>query len=146
MNQRIPVNRPDRLPGIRQDDIAAASSDAPQVCRLRRADQRVWRDRPRSSPDRGLRGDVVLMRSGCICCTIRGDLSEAIRGLYAQRERGDVTFARLVIETTGLADPTPILATIMHEPQIRHHFQLASVITTVDAVNGALISGGSRSR
>jgi G3E family GTPase len=81
-------------------------------------------------------GDVVLMQSGCICCTIRGDLSDAIRGLYARRERGDVTFARLIIETTGLADPTPILATIMHEPQIRHHFQLARVIATVDAVNG----------
>jgi G3E family GTPase len=85
----------------------------------------------------GVRGEVVLMQSGCICCTIRGDLSEAIRGLYAQRERGEVAFARLVVETTGLADPTPILATIMHEPQIRHHFQLGNVITTVDAVNGA---------
>jgi G3E family GTPase len=83
-----------------------------------------------------VRGDVVLMQSGCICCTIRGDLAEAIRSLYARRERGDVTFGRLVIETTGLADPTPILATIMHDPQIRHHFRLASVITTVDAVNG----------
>ena len=82
-------------------------------------------------------GDVVLMQSGCICCTIRGDLSEVIRGLYAQRERGEVAFARLVIETTGLADPTPILATIMQEPQIRHHFQLRRVITTIDAVNGA---------
>jgi G3E family GTPase len=85
-----------------------------------------------------VRGDVLLMQSGCICCTIRGDLSEAIRGLYARREIGDVTFARLVIETTGLADPTPILATIMHDPQIRHHFQLANVITTVDAVNGSI--------
>ena len=84
-----------------------------------------------------VRGDVVLMQSGCICCTIRGDLSDAIRDLYAQRERGDVAFGRLVIETTGLADPTPILSTIMHEPQIRHHFQLANVITTIDAVNGA---------
>ena len=85
-----------------------------------------------------LRGDVVLMQSGCICCTIRGDLSEAIRGLYARRERGEVTaFARLVVETTGLADPTPILSTIMHEPQIRHHFRLGNVIATVDAVNGA---------
>jgi G3E family GTPase len=82
-----------------------------------------------------VRGDVVLMQSGCICCTIRGDLSDSIRGLYARRECGDVAFARLVIETTGLADPTPILGTIMHDPQIRHHFQLASVITTVDAVN-----------
>ena len=85
-----------------------------------------------------VRGDVVLMQSGCICCTIRGDLSEAVRGLYARRERGEVpAFARLVVETTGLADPTPILSTIMHEPQIRHHFRLGNVITTVDAVNGA---------
>ena len=84
-----------------------------------------------------VRGDVVLMQSGCICCTIRGDLSEAIRSLYAQRERNEVGFARLVIETTGLADPTPIIATIMHETQIRHHFQLGRVIASVDAVNGA---------
>jgi G3E family GTPase len=52
--------------------------------------------------------DVVLLRSGCICCTIRGDISQAIRGLYARRERGEAAFERLVIETTGLADPTPI--------------------------------------
>lgn len=82
-----------------------------------------------------IRGDVVLMQSGCICCTIRGDLADSIRGLYARRERGEVEFVRLAIETTGLADPTPILSTIMHEPQIRHHFQLESVITTVNAVN-----------
>ncbi|MEA2726274.1 MAG: hypothetical protein QOF70_749 [Acetobacteraceae bacterium] len=85
-----------------------------------------------------VRGDVVLMQSGCICCTIRGDLAEVIRGLYARRDRGEVAFSRLVIETTGLADPTPVLATIMHEPQIRHHFQVACVIATVDAVNGAV--------
>jgi G3E family GTPase len=84
-----------------------------------------------------VRGDVVLMQSGCICCTIRGDLSGAIRDLYARREREEVAFSRLVIETTGLADPTPIVATIMHEPQIRHDFRLANVIVTVDAVNGA---------
>jgi G3E family GTPase len=85
-----------------------------------------------------VRGDVVLMQSGCICCTIRGDLSEVIRSLYARRERGEVTaFVRLVVETTGLADPTPILSTIMHEPQIRHHFRLGNVIATLDGVNGA---------
>src|SRR4051794_21207356 len=53
-----------------------------------------------------VRGDVVLMQSGCICCTIRGDLSGAIRDLYARREREEVAFSRLVIETTGLADPS----------------------------------------
>jgi G3E family GTPase len=68
-------------------------------------------------------GDLVLLQSGCICCTIRGDLSETIRALWGRRERGEVMpFRRLVIETTGLADPTPILA---------------NVVTTVDAVNSA---------
>src|SRR5947207_14989971 len=56
-----------------------------------------------------VQGDVVLMQSGCVCCTIRGDLAESIRGLYARRERGGVTFSRLLLETTGLADPIPIL-------------------------------------
>jgi G3E family GTPase len=83
-------------------------------------------------------GDLVLLQSGCICCTIRGDLAATIRELWDKRERGEVTaFRRLAIETTGLADPTPILATVMSEPQIRHHFRLGNVVTTVDAVNGA---------
>jgi G3E family GTPase len=83
--------------------------------------------------------DVVLLQSGCLCCTIRGDLSLAIRDLYARRESGELPrFRRLVIETTGLADPVPVLATIMSEPVIRHHFRLGNVITTVDAVNGGL--------
>jgi len=85
-----------------------------------------------------VRGDVLLMQSGCVCCTIRGDLAQAIRGLHARRERGEVAFARLVVETTGLADPTPILGTVLHDPQIRHHFRLGSVLATVDAVNGAV--------
>ncbi len=84
-----------------------------------------------------VRGEVLLMQSGCICCTIRGDLAQAIRGLYARHERSEATFTRLVVETTGLADPTPVLGTILHEPQIRHHFRLGSVLATVDAVNGA---------
>jgi G3E family GTPase len=86
---------------------------------------------------RRLEGDMVLLQSGCLCCTIRGDLGGAIRDLHSRRERGEVSFRRLVIETTGLADPVPILATIMAEPVIRHHFRLGNVITTVDAVNGA---------
>jgi G3E family GTPase len=83
--------------------------------------------------------DIVLLQSGCLCCTIRGDLGEAIRDLYSHRERGQIPpFARLVIETTGLADPVPILSTIMAEPVIRHHFRLGNTITTVDAMNGPL--------
>jgi G3E family GTPase len=81
-------------------------------------------------------GDVVLLHSGCICCTIRGDLSAAIRKLHEQRERGTIpAFTRLLIETTGLADPTPVLATVMHDPVLQHHFRPGNVIATVDAVH-----------
>jgi G3E family GTPase len=87
---------------------------------------------------RRLDDDIVLLQSGCVCCTIRGDLTVAIRDLYDRRERGEVApFRRLAIETTGLADPTPVLATVMAEPVIRHHFRLGPVLVTVDAVNGA---------
>lgn len=81
-------------------------------------------------------GDVVLLRSGCICCTVRGDLIQAMQNLHAQRDAGTVPwFNRMLIETTGLADPTPILSTLMHAPVIRHQFRLAGVLATVDAVN-----------
>jgi len=83
-------------------------------------------------------GDVVLLRSGCVCCTIRGDLSAAMRDLYDRRERGTIPpFARLLIETTGLADPTPVLATVMHDPVLRHHFRPGNVIATVDALHAS---------
>ena len=59
---------------------------------------------------RRLDDEIVLLQSGCLCCTIRGDLSAAILDLYSKRERGEILpFRRLVIETTGLADPVPIL-------------------------------------
>lgn len=82
---------------------------------------------------------VVLLESGCICCTIRGDLTGALRGLLDRRDRVEIpAFDRVVIETTGLADPGPILYTLLNEPVLQHHFQLGNVITTVDAVNAAL--------
>src|SRR5271165_1047613 len=80
---------------------------------------------------------VVLLRSGCLCCTIRGELAGAIRDLHSRRERGRVPpFNRLVIESSGLADPFPILSTLKADPVLRHHFRAGAVITTVDAVNG----------
>src|SRR5438105_4456443 len=80
---------------------------------------------------------MVLLQSGCLCCTIRGELSAAIRDLHSKRERGTVPrFRRLVVESTGLADPFPILSTVQADPVLRHHFRLGNVITTVDAVNG----------
>jgi G3E family GTPase len=81
---------------------------------------------------------IVMLQSGCVCCTIRGELSTAIKDLHSRRERGLLPpFRRLVIESTGLADPFPILSTVRSDPVLRHHFCLGSVITTVDAVNGA---------
>jgi G3E family GTPase len=84
-----------------------------------------------------LDADTVLLQSGCLCCTIRGDLAEAMRGLFSKREGGLVpAFDRLAIETTGLADPAPIVSTLIAEPVLRHHFRLGNVVATVDAVNG----------
>src|SRR5258708_15468582 len=81
---------------------------------------------------------MVLLKSGCLCCTIRGELSAAIKDLHSKRERGLVpAFRRLVVESTGLADPFPILSTIQADPVLKHHFRLGNVIATVDAVNGA---------
>jgi G3E family GTPase len=80
---------------------------------------------------------MVLLQSGCLCCTIRGELAQAMRDLLHRRERGLVpAFDRLVVESTGLADPFPILSTIKADPVLRHHFRPGVVITTVDAVNG----------
>jgi G3E family GTPase len=79
-----------------------------------------------------------MLQSGCVCCTIRGELSTAIKDLHSRRERSLLPpFRRLVIESTGLADPFPILSTVRSDPVLRHHFCLGNVITTVDAVNGA---------
>ncbi|NJO38727.1 MAG: GTP-binding protein [Rhizobiales bacterium] len=83
--------------------------------------------------------ETVILESGCVCCTIRGDLAEAIRALHSKRERGLIPrFDRLAIETTGLADPAPIVSTLLAEPVIRNHFRLGNVIVTIDAVNAAL--------
>ena len=81
---------------------------------------------------------TVLLQSGCLCCTIRGELADAIRDLHARRERGAIPpFRRLVIESTGLADPFPILSTLHAERVLKHHFRIGAIITTVDAVNAA---------
>jgi G3E family GTPase len=81
---------------------------------------------------------TIVLASGCVCCTLREDLRETILALHDQRARGLVPpFRRIIVETTGLADPVPILHTVLVDPQLRHHYRLGHVITTVDAVNGA---------
>ena len=82
--------------------------------------------------------NVVLLESGCICCTIGDDLTKRLLELLAQREAGTIPpFDRAIIETTGLADPAPLMQSFMTDPLARAPFRLAAVITTVDAVNGA---------
>ncbi len=85
---------------------------------------------------------VVLLDSGCLCCTVRGDLVTALRDLFLRRVRGEVPeFRRLVIETSGLADPAPVLHTLISDPLIGARYRLDGVIATVDAVHaGAQLS------
>jgi G3E family GTPase len=81
---------------------------------------------------------TLLLENGCVCCAVRGDLQKALRDLLSRRTRGDIPqFRRVVIETSGLADPAPIAYTLLSEAVLRHHFRLSGIVTTVDAVNGA---------
>lgn len=81
--------------------------------------------------------DAVLLRSGCICCTVRGDLVDTLLSLRERVGRGEIPpFHRVAIETTGLADPAPILQTLMTDPTLLPHFRLDRVIATIDAVHG----------
>jgi G3E family GTPase len=80
---------------------------------------------------------TVVLGNGCVCCTLRGDLADELRDLLSRRDRGEIpAFGRVVVETTGLADPSPILYTLLGEPVVKHHFKLERVITTVDAQHG----------
>jgi G3E family GTPase len=81
-------------------------------------------------------GNVVQLTTGCLCCTVRGDLVDALEKLLRDRDNGRVSFSRVVIETTGLADPAPVLHTIMLHPYLVLRFRLDGIVTVVDAVNG----------
>ncbi|WGF88773.1 CobW family GTP-binding protein [Marinivivus vitaminiproducens] len=81
--------------------------------------------------------ETVLLSGGCLCCTVKGELIETLARLYARRAKGEVPpFDRVLIETTGLADPTPILQALILDPTVAAQFVLDGVITTIDAVNG----------
>ena len=80
--------------------------------------------------------DVTLM-GGCLCCTVKGDLIETMQRLHGRRDLGEISpFVRLVIETTGLADPAPVLQSIMADRQLERCYRLDGVVTLIDAVNG----------
>lgn len=81
--------------------------------------------------------NMVVMDGGCVCCTVRGDLVDTLRDLFVNRTRGRVPeFERVVLETTGLADPAPIIHTLMNDPILAARYRLDGVISTVDAVHG----------
>jgi G3E family GTPase len=80
--------------------------------------------------------NTIELSTGCLCCTVRGDLVDTLRDLNEKREKGEVrAFDRILIETTGLADPAPVIQALMTFPVARR-FRLRQVITAVDAVNG----------
>ncbi|GGX66131.1 ATP-binding protein [Tateyamaria omphalii] len=80
--------------------------------------------------------DIMLMQSGCLCCSIRGDLSNTVFKLLVRRDKGELAFDRVVIETTGLADPGPIMQTLLVDPFLGTNTRMDGVVTVVDAVNG----------
>ncbi|MEQ1658114.1 MAG: GTP-binding protein [Hylemonella sp.] len=80
---------------------------------------------------------IIQMSNGCICCTIREDLRTTLQDLAARKRKGELDFERVVIETTGLADPGPVTQTFFMDDEIAESFLLDSVITLVDAKHAA---------
>ena len=81
--------------------------------------------------------NMVLLDTGCLCCTVRGDLVETLTDLYRKRSSGTVPpFSHLIIETTGLADPVPVLQTVVADEALGQVYRLHDVVTVVDAVHG----------
>jgi G3E family GTPase len=83
-------------------------------------------------------GEIAVLTSGCVCCTLRSDLQQTLNDLLIRRDRGQIpAFSRILVETTGLADPAPIVQLLLNNPLVSHFVRLDTVVTTVDAVNGS---------
>ena len=80
--------------------------------------------------------NMVLLQSGCLCCTLRGDLVDGLEKLLRDLDNHRAKFSRVLLETTGLADPAPVLQTAMAHPYLVMRYRLDGVVTVVDAVNG----------
>src|SRR5204863_3060854 len=76
---------------------------------------------------------IIEMNNGCICCTVRGDLIRILGSLKEKRDDGSLKFDRVVIETTGMADPGPVAQTFFTDEEIGNYYLLDSIITVVDA-------------
>jgi G3E family GTPase len=80
---------------------------------------------------------TVLLASGCVCCVLRGDLSDELRDLLDRRDSGEIPhFRRVVIETSGVAEPAPIVHTLLTDLLLPHHYSLDSIVATVDGEHG----------
>ena len=81
--------------------------------------------------------NMILLKSGCLCCTVRGDLVQTLADLWSRRRRGEIpAFDRVLVETTGLADPVPILRTLVTDEDLAPLYRADTVVTVVDGVNG----------
>ena len=81
---------------------------------------------------------MVLLSAGCLCCTVRGDLIATLEDLLRKRDNGRIMpFRRVIIETTGLADPAPILHAVLYHPYLSLRYAVEGVVTVIDAVNGS---------
>lgn len=87
---------------------------------------------------RDVRGDAIVLGSGCVCCTVAGDLVRALAELRAQLDRGELpAIDRVVLETTGVADPTGVIATLVQHPLLARAYRPHAVVTVVGAIDGA---------
>ena len=80
---------------------------------------------------------IMVLENGCLCCTVFGDLVTTLNNLYHQREDGAIPrFDHVVIETSGLADPSPLIQAFLSDPTLAGLYRIGAVVATVDAVNG----------
>ncbi|MEM1386236.1 MAG: GTP-binding protein [Pseudomonadota bacterium] len=81
--------------------------------------------------------ETILMQSGCLCCTFRGDIAKTLGKLMARKHSGALSFDRIVIETTGIAEPAPIVHTLVVDQLMPHYYRMDGIVTVADAATGA---------
>ena len=81
--------------------------------------------------------ETILMQSGCLCCTFRGDIAKTLGKLMTRKMRGELAFDRFVIETTGIAEPAPIIHTLVVDQLVPQFYRMDGVVTLADAATGA---------
>src|SRR5262249_45818236 len=127
-----------RFPRQRQDDDSWPSAAPERIFAHGRHYQRVRRGRSRPRARRSERGQLHRTQDRCLCCKIRTDLAQTLQDMLQRRDEGKCSpFERIVIEASGLADPAPILQTLMTDTTIAGRLVLGGVVAIVDTVTGA---------